>query len=252
MREVKSVKFWFENCDGFEIEKNVIGSFYLGDIQREIARRACNSINEMSICNTFFIEIFEEGNVKFKEFGDLDEMYKFDRLKTGDITSIEVIFENGDKEEYYVNYEDAENALIGSPNKFQKTYISSLNNCYVVISKNEDDFEKFVDIEAANDKDNIDHIKHMCDIGIPEEKEHKFLKSNLPEEFKYVYLISDTDCVLAVRVPSKENECKFIFKDRKMADIKKWQYPKQNIRKYLDETNENTEFSLKNLREKYS
>lgn len=165
MRVVKSIELQFENCECLRLEK-VLGYFYIGKIEIEVERIACNCIAEVTYANEIAIEIFNEVE-KLGTWITCWDNYdsKLQRIyQYNDIAHIVIVYEDGTECSYCINYEEESSAL-GAPNVNQKTYLSSLGNLYIVISpdKNIEDFFPKEDIE---DKEMIDFRKRMYDIGV--------------------------------------------------------------------------------------
>lgn len=162
MRDVKSIGFGFENCEYFSIDAKYFGAFQLTDFCTSIHRVASNAILKMNLVDTVVMEIFSEGNGQYKPFGVGDEVNNFfDRLQTyDDITSISVTYDDDTVEEYYVDYKEAVEDQLGSPNVYQHTYMNKFGDLYIIINKDKGIFD-FFDEEEINDKDNLEFEKTM-------------------------------------------------------------------------------------------
>ena len=161
MKNIKSIELILENCEVIEIESKYIGMFRMDDIRTSIYRIACNAISKSQTAHSVAIEIFSEANVKYSPFGNCEEQLKFYRLaEWKDITSIELHYEDGSTETYYVDYDDGENDALGAENLNQKNYISTLGNLYIVIEKDKTVFDYF-DKEEVEDVESINFSKTM-------------------------------------------------------------------------------------------
>lgn len=249
MNLIKTIELIFENCEVMEINRNEIGVFALYDVETFICRTACNAINKYQVANTFAIEIFSEGNAEHIPFGiSKYSKRRFDRIKAyNDITGIDIIYDNGNKEHYLTNFDDPRD--IGD-NSNQKVYISELGNLYLVIAAGKD-IEDFFDLDYINNKEEIDFTKDMYDIGIKEEPEHEYNEDSVPDMYRYVYLDDGKTNRLAIRVYDPDCEWKFVFEgDRPAIHFpKKWSYADEKMVQFFDEHNE--EFTVVNMMKKY-
>ena len=168
MKDVKSIEFIFENCECFSIDAKYFGELYLTDFRTSIHRVSSNAILKMNLVDTVVMEIFSEGNGKYNPLGDEDEVNNFfDRLQTyDDITSISVTYDDDTVEEYYVDYKEAVEDQLGSPNIYQHTYMNNSGDLYIVISKDKDIFD-FLDEEVINDNEYMNFAKDMI-LGLEE------------------------------------------------------------------------------------
>lgn len=240
MKKIKSIEIAFENCESMIIPRNCIGTFLIDGIHETIKRVGMNVIAKYSTIDEFVIEIYKEGDEVYYPFGDTgDEQSKFKRLTDfNDISSISVIYEDGDMEEFYVPY-DCDDS-VGAPNRFQDTYISELGNLYISIHALNRIIEYF-DLTEINEKETVERTKDLLDVGIEEETMYKFERDNLPEMYRYVYLYVDDEntqthnCTLAVRVYDEDSGWKFIFKGgNPVICPTSWKYPNSKIDKFID------------------
>ena len=147
IRDIKSIDFTFENCEGFSIEAKHFGYVCIDDIKTRIERIACNAISEMHIACKVYIEIFKEADCDYSCWG-MNMMKKFDRfLQFNDITSLTLEYDDGSTEEIWVDYRGEHNEI----NDIQTTKKSSLGNLYIVISAENNVEDVFPD-EYIEDK----------------------------------------------------------------------------------------------------
>ena len=259
---VKKITFGLENCERIEIDKNVIGELIIDDIRQCIHRTACNAIEKYWTAHYVAVEIFGEGDVPYNPF-DLSESCEtvFHRLcEFNDIAYIEVEYESGRKENYYVNYDSDKLNDIGEENKNQKHYISDLGNLYIVISDAHEIKDVF-NLDEINDKQYIDGLKELYDIGNIEYDEHLLSYDYLPDYYRYVILSErngkerwNRNYHTAVRVPYHQG-WKFVYQDEShrlnIPDI--WQYLDDKSAKWLEEHHQrvNDGFSISQLKTKY-
>lgn len=155
MKNIKSVELILENCETIEIEAKYFGMFKMDDIRTGIYRIACNAISKSQTAHSIAFEIFSEANVKYAPFGSCEEQLKFHRLtQWKDITGIELKYEDGSVETYYVDYDDGEDNALGAENLNEKVHISRLGNLYIVIEKDKTIFDYF-------DKDEIEDVESV-------------------------------------------------------------------------------------------
>lgn len=262
MKEIKDLYFKLENCEQIHIPKNAIGNLHIGGIKEEINRIACNSISKYSIADEFAIEIYRDKSINYTTEGmflfDEDAQKKsamdfvFDRL-TGhqDITQIGIVFEGGSYEEYEVNYEEKTEGFLGSENINEKVYISEIGNLYIVIEDGKT-IEDYFQLAEINDKNYVEYLKDLRDIGITEPEENTLSADNLPELYKYVYVSNEKQIALAVRVEDEDSAWKFVYESPEKAIYPiKWQYLNQKINEFVKKENKGKKMDLTILKNKY-
>lgn len=169
-----------ENCEDITIDGRYVGDFLCRQIEKSIERIACNSIMEMNTIKEFAIEISKEANdTPYLPFGSVpmlsETCTKFDRLlKYNDITSIEFDLydpyaENPDDTVVHYNYFVDWCGESEYENSAQKSYLSSLGNLYIVITKGIEDnpnimFEQYFDKEVIEDEDSMSLKFEMYDM----------------------------------------------------------------------------------------
>lgn len=161
MNNIKKVEFVFENCECFEIDEKYFGMFQIADIKTEIYRIACNAISKLTTAYTVALEIFSEANTDYNPCGSSERSKKFDRITSWrDITSIILYYDDGKEETYYVDYVEKQDGVLGTENINQRTYISSLGNLYLVITKDKD-IKDFFETDEIECKESLDFSKMM-------------------------------------------------------------------------------------------
>ncbi len=136
MLDITKITITYENCEVMDFMPEDFGTFLMADIHEEIHRIALNSIAKQKIAGTVAFEIFGEADTTYDSFGEESKDTKFARIiHWNDITAIDLTYDNGITEEYFVDYKEEIEGALGSPNVFQKTYVSGLGNLYIVISK---------------------------------------------------------------------------------------------------------------------
>ena len=135
--EVVSINIVLENCEYFTFERKHIGQFNLSKIERVIGRYGSNYIGEFVYAKSVQIEIKSDANIETKSIsGKL--CLPFKRIvEHKDITSIELIYENGEKEVFQVDYEETVDFL-GAPNVNQSCKYNEFGDLYIVIENSID------------------------------------------------------------------------------------------------------------------
>jgi len=160
MNSVKSIDIILENCEVYTFPKEDIGYFELSDIREEIFRCAINVINKYKTAHCVNIELFNTNRFQTNIFDEDDKTDTFKRIFEGnDITQVHVKYEDNTEEQFLVDYDELNEAL-GAPNKNQKSYISDLENLYIVISAKEQ-LEDVFNKEEINDKEVVDYHREM-------------------------------------------------------------------------------------------
>lgn len=119
---LKSLTFNFENVSGARVQADLIDTFVIEDITKEMCMyssdRACH---ERQICKYFVIMLFNGANYNVEYYPDYfnEEKKKlFDRIQQRkDICSITFEYEGGFSEEIWMNWHGTD-----EENKLQKTY----------------------------------------------------------------------------------------------------------------------------------
>lgn len=165
MCEVKYIELLLENCENIVLPRNVLGNVYIGKIYNEVARIACNSIRRVTCADEVALEIFPEANTLGVRVPNFNDNTILDRLcKYRDVTHINVVYEDDTKQYICVDYH-SESDMLGADNEYQKNYLSDLGALYIVISKDKG-IADFFDFSVINDKEYIEHVKIMYDIGV--------------------------------------------------------------------------------------
>ncbi|WP_373262120.1 hypothetical protein [Hungatella hathewayi] len=254
-KELREIIVGFENCEEIIIPGIAIGAFLIDGIHPVIRRVACNSICKYFVADEVVMEIFKEGNYKYKPFGCLDEKDSLERLSEhNDISSLTIVYKDETMDTFMVPYSEDENGYI-EENLNEDKYISDLNNVYIVISTENKTVKDYFDLEEINDENSINHAKDMMDIGIEEEKVVELSKDSLPELYEYVYIQDkDGNNALAVRVEDDDSGWKWVYEDieKKGMIPVNWKYPNTKIREFIKNKNIEGKFSLDTLKDKYS
>lgn len=261
--QLKSISFYFENCEGLSFPANVIGDFETGPFQTKF-KRIGNMISRVEYVDKIFIELFRDGNIPYITSYGEEKPAKFERLlEYSDIVSIDLEFYDGSKASFYVEY-DAENEDLGDNNKNQKSMINDYGNLYILIDKDENDIVKYIEkinkpsMRFFKDEEAMLNSKHSnYEIGITPEFTHPYSINSLPDLYRYVYLNFDDIKLgihrqsLACRVYDKNENWKFIYpKDNYPIPLPtSWEYVKSNAAESIDDRYKN--FSMEWIKEHY-
>lgn len=142
MKNVKKIRFVFENCEYVELEAKYFGCFVVTDIEESVKRTSLNSIMQTKTANKVAFEIFKDAkNIEYTPFGN--EKYKTDvlsRLAEGsDITQLKLKYDDNSSDTLFVDWNN-ENEF---SNSYQKQHIDDYGTLYIVISKECDVFDYF-------------------------------------------------------------------------------------------------------------
>ena len=169
--KVKEISFILENCDVVTIDGKYIGDINLSDFRTSIRRIACNSIDKMESCYDFSVELHKDANKQHYPFGYSEyEKTTFDRLKQGDITSVELVLIDGYAEDGEIPREETYNYYVkwvGDSdyiNDAQKVYLSKCGNLYIIINE-QNDIKDYFDLDDINDEEEMDFKFKMYDVG---------------------------------------------------------------------------------------
>lgn len=145
-KSVEKIELVFENCETLIIPIKRIGHFIIDDIHKCIHRIAMNSISELNIADTIFIEIFNRKRNP--------NLYRISNYK--DITQIWLTFNDSSEECYYVDYKEPEGHEddLGAPNINQSTYIQENGDILLTIAAGKT-WHDFMSLDDRLDKDDI-------------------------------------------------------------------------------------------------
>lgn len=122
------IELILENCDSITFNEEYIKLI-----------KTVNTIGEKYV-NYFKLIIKKDGNIPYKEFG-IDEFISispFTRiLEYNDITSITIHEDDGTEKYIFINYKEVDDFVLGSPNKYQKSYIDEDGNLIIIIDSRE-------------------------------------------------------------------------------------------------------------------
>jgi len=256
-KELKELVITFENCEDIVIPRNAIGEFSIDGIHTIVKRIASNSISEYTVADEIIMEIFKEGNQKYRPFGGLEENETLTRLSEyKDITSITVKFTDQTEEIFWVCYDEGDKeGVLGAENINEDIYTSELGNIYIVISNKVKKVIDCFDLEHINNKDAIDFEKDMYGIGVEESEIVSLSDNELPDLYRYVYLFfQNDDQTLAVRVEDLDSGWKWICQDE---DLKGkipvfWKYPNKKINSFIMETEKNGKMDIEEIKRKHT
>ena len=136
MRLVEKIDVIFEDGDILTISDENVGDMVISSVKKEIRRLAAKEIAEMYYAEKIAFEVFESANALYLPFGHVNETPKsvFGRfLEYGDITHIEVYFDDGTSVLFATDWKDKTTG--GRENLYQKTILAKNGNLYVLIGK---------------------------------------------------------------------------------------------------------------------
>ena len=153
MKKVEKVEFGLENCELIVIDGKHIGNFGVGDLRKHISKHY-NSIRHTLICKNFWIMINRNADVKYKVFDmDDEEFGTFERLTSGDICSVRIVYDDGTDDYFCVDW-------VGEAdykNEAQHTYINKFGDLFIEISETGSIEKTFVgwDIDSERTMDMV-------------------------------------------------------------------------------------------------
>lgn len=134
---VKTVEITFENLDYVDIPAEYFGDFSISGIRTSVERLAGNAILQQVKAERIEFELLRSVDVALPELNQdicYDPMVDFsllDRIRERrDITSLELHYDDGTTEQFYVPWEDAEDEY---HNKLQQAQINNNGNLSVII-----------------------------------------------------------------------------------------------------------------------
>lgn len=146
MTNVKEIELTLENCEHIKIPSGHLGNIVIEDIDISIRRNAINSIDKLQTANSIYLDIIKPETIKtlrlFDEYDEGSPNCSTRLIKYADITSVEVIYNNGSKETYFVDW-DWDNEYI---NNYQDTQLAKNGNLHVLINRKKK-LKEFLDNE---------------------------------------------------------------------------------------------------------
>ncbi len=102
MTNVKEIELTLENCEHIKIPSGHLGNIVIEDIDTSIRRNAINSIDKLQTANSIYLDIIKPETIKtlrlFDEYDEESLSCSTRLIQHADITSVEVIYNNGSKE----------------------------------------------------------------------------------------------------------------------------------------------------------
>lgn len=152
MTKVKEVVLVLENCEYINIPTKHLGNIIIEDIDISIRRNAINSIDKQMSAKSIYLEIIKPETIKTLGFFGEDDEENISCSKRlvqfEDITSVEIIYDNNSKEEYFVDW-NWDNEYI---NRNQDTQLAKNGNLHVLINRKKK-LKEFLD----NDFDEVSY-----------------------------------------------------------------------------------------------
>lgn len=136
--DIKQITFGLENCDVIIIDGEDISHLKIDNICRSIRKVGSVYVSNSYIAKDFAIKIDKRANIRYKQFGCLEDTYIFARLTSfPDIVDVVVtlINDDGSYSKYSILLDWAGES--DEINEFQTTCFNKTGDLYIVVSKNE-------------------------------------------------------------------------------------------------------------------
>lgn len=215
--------FTFENCESVSIDMDKVDIMELGGITSSISKLQDNQIKEYKYAKNVAIRIKPDIVKETYRTPCGGIMLKHVRISFGDIASIEISYDNGEHDIYYVDYASSDDNTL---NVNQSTEVSEKKYLYIVISGSMDVHDYFSSyIELENEQST---------------------NRNLPKAYHFVWIKDGSEeAALAMRVysPFSEDEWEWLcyagnFHDKKISKHVQWEYASKDefgsIEKLID------------------
>lgn len=135
MTKVKEIELVLENCEYIKIPTKHLGNIIIEDIDTSVRRNAINSIDKEQTANNIYLDIIKPETIKTIGLFDEDDEESLSSSKRliqhEDITSVGVIYDDGSKENYYVDW-NWDNEYI---NSYQDTQLAKNGNLHILINR---------------------------------------------------------------------------------------------------------------------
>lgn len=146
MKKVKEVVLVLENCEYIKIPTKHLANIIIEGIDISVTRNAINNVAKLQTANSIYFDIINPETIKtlglFNE-GDEEILSCSKRLiQYADITSVEVVYNDNSKDEYFVDW-DWDNEYL---NSYQDTQIAKNGNLHVLINRKKR-LKEFLDSE---------------------------------------------------------------------------------------------------------
>ena len=143
MKDVVKIKIGLENCEAIELPVALVGELAIDNIKSYTRRIANNCITRFDAAEKIAIEIFSEADKKYETYGGQSEHTVFKRLTK---------YRDGTNNVIQARWKDTDECEC--ENKYQKNYISSAGNLYILIGKK-------IKLEDYFDRDEIEDAQIM-------------------------------------------------------------------------------------------
>lgn len=146
MTKLKEIELVLENCEYIKIPTKHLANIIIEDIDTSVRRNAINSIDKLQTANSIYLDIIKPETIKtlgLFEVEDEESLSCSKRLiQYADITSVEVVYNNGSKETYFVDWNWGNEYL----NSYQDTQLAKNGNLHVLINRKKK-LKEFLDNE---------------------------------------------------------------------------------------------------------
>lgn len=161
---LKSVVFVLENCDTIEVPGKYVGEMWADNIRRSFGRLGSNDFGHQEVCSSFVVEIHRDAERVRYPFEDLNLCKAhsvFERLSTGDITSVRAEFiDAGEITEFMVPWCPKDDFT----NRWQVSRISKCGHLYITISE-QSIFDEVFPADMIDDEDIVSAQMALYDAG---------------------------------------------------------------------------------------
>ncbi|EPD81343.1 MULTISPECIES: hypothetical protein [unclassified Paenibacillus] len=149
-KDIVRIELVLENCECIEVDRKYISSLHIDGIKSSIIANK-NSIVKSDHCSYFFLAANRNGNECYGDYGNSQGTYK--RLGEGDITSVNILYDNHTEETYYTAWSDESNQV----NKWQDSYINQFGDIFITICES----KSIEDNHIKKDLNDQDYLSYM-------------------------------------------------------------------------------------------
>lgn len=136
LRGLKALYLGLENCDKISLSPEEIIRFRLSGINTCVAYDRVNGIIEYQSCGELFLELSARADRHYDRYGEWSEQTVFQRLARPDLTSVELIYEDGKPCYVAMPWDDERSEWISQfQNRFQTSVRTKAGTLQVLISR---------------------------------------------------------------------------------------------------------------------
>lgn len=135
-RNLKRLSLGFENSEEISLNPKEIIRFWLRDINAHVTYTKANGIIEYPVCGELFLELSAQADRHYDWYGERSEQTVFQRLACPDLTSVELIYEDGTSCYVAVPWDQDEREWINQfQNRFQTSAQTKAGTLQLLISR---------------------------------------------------------------------------------------------------------------------